>query len=128
MCHRLRTRGALPYYPGVAINYRFLSTATKRWAFPIAIVLLPGGFVLLAFAWCYKAVLPKRRRAADVKAAEPVVAARGNLIAVMRMYSEQARYELNCARQRRNALREAAAAHPAPAVAAAEPPQQAIIP
>lgn len=27
---------------------------TERWAVPIAIVLLPGGFVLLALGWVYK--------------------------------------------------------------------------
>ena len=116
MCHRLRTRGTLPYYERVTIKYKFLSAATKRWAFPIAAVLLPGGIVLLAFAWFYKMILPKRSSAADVKAGEPVpVAAGGNFIAVMRMYSERAR-------QRQNASREAAA-HAAPA----EPRQEATI-
>jgi len=103
----------------VAIKYKFLSAATKRWAFPIAVVLLPGGIVLLAFAWFYKMILPKRSAAADVKAGEPVpVAAGGNFIAVSRMYSERAR-------QRRNELRGAAArpAHAAPT----EPRREATI-
>ena len=120
MCHRLRTRGTLPYYGRVTIKYKFLSAATKRWAFPIAAVLLPGGIVLLAFAWFYKMILPKRSPAADVKTGEPVpVAAGSNFIAVMRMYSERAR-------QRQNALREAAArpAHAAPP----EPRQEATVP
>ena len=119
MCHRLRTRDTLPYYGRVAIEYKFLSAATKRWAFPIAVVLLPGGIVLLAFAWFYKMILPKRGSAADVKAGEPVpVAAGGNFIAVSRMYSERARQ-----RQRQQASREAAA-HAAPA----DPRQEATIP
>ena len=104
----------------MAIKYKFLNAATKRWAFPIAVVLLPGGIVLLAFAWFYKMILPKRSSAADVKAGEPVsIAAGGNFIAVLRMYSERAR-------QRQNASREAAArpAHAAPA----EPRQEATIP
>ncbi len=103
-------------------KYKFLSAATKHWAFPIAVVLLPGGFVVFAFAWFYKMVLPKRRAAADVKDGEPVaVAATGNFIAVMRNYSARARYELKCARQPHDALSETAAA-------AAEPLQEATIP
>ena len=108
----------------VAIKYKFLHAATKRWAFPIAVVLLPGGFVVLAFALFYKMVLPKRKAAADAEAGEPVAGvAGGNFIAAMRMYSARARCELNCARARQNALREAAA-RPAPA-AAAESRQEA---
>jgi hypothetical protein len=105
----------------VAIEYKFLSAATKRWAFPIAVVLLPGGIVLLAFAWFYKMILPKRSSAADGKAGEPVsIAAGGNFIAVLRMYSERARQRQ---RQRQQASREAAA-HAAPA----DPRQEATIP
>jgi len=105
----------------VAIKYKFLNAATKRWAFPIAVVLLPGGIVLLAFAWFYKMILPKCSSAADVKAGEPVsIAAGGNFIAVLRMYSERARQRQ---RQRQQASREAAA-HAAPA----DPRQEATIP
>ena len=38
----------------MAIKYKNFSAVTKRWAVPIAIVLLPGGFVLLALGWVYK--------------------------------------------------------------------------
>ena len=106
----------------MANKYKFFSAATKRWAFPIAVVLLPGGFVLLAFAWFYKTVLPKRSAAAEAQTVEPV-AAGNNFIAVMRTYSERARSELNWARQRQNAAREA----PPPA-AAAEARREATIP
>ena len=110
----------------MAIKYKFLNATTKRWAFPIALVLLPGGFVVLAFALFYKIVLPKRSAAADVKAAEPVpVAVVGSFVAAMRMYSARARYELTCARERQQALREAAAGS---APAAAEKRQEETIP
>jgi len=111
----------------VAIKYKFLHAATKRWAFPIAVVLLPGGFVVLAFALFYKIVLPKRRAGADVKAAEPVaVAPAGSFVTAMRMYSARARYELNSARERQNTLREAAA-RPAPRAVATDPRQETTI-
>ena len=85
----------------MAIKYKFLNAATKRWAFPIALVLLPGGFVVLAFALFYKIVLPKRSAAADVTAAEPVpVAVVGSFVAAMRMYSARARYEFTFPRER----------------------------
>ena len=34
---------------------------TQRWALPIAIILLPGGFVILALKWAYGAVLIKTK-------------------------------------------------------------------
>ena len=107
----------------MAIKYKFLHAATKRWAFPVAVILLPGGFVVLAFALFYKMVVPKRRAAADVKPAEP---AAGSFVAAMRMYSARARYELNSARERQNTLREAAA-RPAPRAVATDPRQETTI-
>jgi hypothetical protein len=39
-----------------------ISAVTRRWALPIAVILLPGGFVLLAFTWVYKAVASSGKR------------------------------------------------------------------
>ena len=44
---------------------------TKRWAVPIAIVLLPGGFVLLALGWVYK-IWQSGKPVAAVEVAEVV--------------------------------------------------------
>jgi hypothetical protein len=38
----------------VTQKYKFFSATTKRWALPVAIILLPGGFAVLAIAWAYK--------------------------------------------------------------------------
>ena len=42
-------------------KYQGWSAVTKRWAFPIAAILLPGGFVVLAFSWVYKIIAANGR-------------------------------------------------------------------
>lgn len=66
----------------MAIKYKKIGAVTKRWAAPIAIVLLPGGFVLLALGWMYK-IWQIEKPVAPVEAAE--VAERAPAGAVGRM-------------------------------------------
>jgi len=42
------------YHFYVAAKHKFFSATTKRWALPVAVILLPGGFVVLAMAWACK--------------------------------------------------------------------------
>ena len=69
-------------------KYHVWRAVTKRWAFPIAAVLLPGGFVVLAFSWVYKivaangraaktGVVPAADGAPDTKLVAVIVRARG---------------------------------------------------
>lgn len=53
------------------IKHKTFSAVTKRWAVPIAIVLLPGGFVLLALGWVYK-IWQSGKPVASVEVAEVV--------------------------------------------------------
>jgi hypothetical protein len=52
--HRLCIFGFSPNIFDVAAKYKFFSATTKRWALPVAIILLPGGFVVMAIAWACK--------------------------------------------------------------------------
>jgi hypothetical protein len=98
----------------VTAHYLRLTDFTKRWAFPAAVILLPGGFVLLAVGLACRrfllrpALTVSTKRTAVKRAAPPaseIVLTSPAFLAIVRANMLHARAEDHCACIRHGAMR-----------------------
>lgn len=107
------------YHSHVTRRYDNFARLTLRWAIPTAAILLPGGFVLLAFGWVFKRVATRPVKApAPPATTDPIQSP--EFMAIVRANMTTARADLHCACIRHGAMRRSpATAAEAPRVAAA---------